>query len=242
MEALETAFRDDPERVEIRHDLSSGRLYLYGLPEQLARAQQLLQSLSPAPRSLQVIPLGTLDAYVAREAIDALFTDVPYSLSPLVTIDQDQQQLLIKASEEQLGQIRSLLAQMGAPGSQTGAVDRQPPWGGSSRIRVIQVQRNSQQMLDELRRIWPALRDNPLRVIDPATSDPDDRLGPRPLHRPADAQSRRLAESRSGLGWLVKRATPARPSPPPVTLPRNRPLPPPRRLIRSRTSRRWSSW
>ncbi|MBX3421469.1 MAG: hypothetical protein KF752_07935 [Pirellulaceae bacterium] len=171
MESLEAVFRDDPQRLEMRHDYTAGRLYVFGNEHQLSRAEQVIKSLAPLPRTLQVIALGDLDPIVTKEAVDTLFTDTPYSRTPLVTVDADQQRLLIKATEAQHEQIRSLLRQM--TGAATANDDRGPAAGpmetGHSHVRVLPMPRGSQRILEQLQQIWPTLRTNPLRIVSPET-------------------------------------------------------------------------
>ncbi|HAC92488.1 MAG TPA: hypothetical protein DCF63_17940, partial [Planctomycetaceae bacterium] len=172
MDALSAAFHDEPDRVELRHDFSTGRLYVFGNPSQLSRAEQMLQTLTPEPRSLQVVALGAQDPYSAKEAIDALFTDTPYNRSPLVTVDVDHQRLLIKATADQQTQIRNLLSQLGATASfdSTSLEDGQGS-GEIGRIRLVPSVGDSARLLDQLRSIWPAISPNPLKIVQPHQSD-----------------------------------------------------------------------
>jgi type II secretory pathway component GspD/PulD (secretin) len=172
MDALNAAFHDEPDRVELRHDFSTGRLYVFGNPSQLARADQMLETLTPEPRSLHVVALGAQDPYSTKEAIEALFTDTPYNRSPLVTVDADHQRLLIKATADQQTQIRNLLSQLGATASfdSTSLEDGQGS-GEIGRIRLVPSVGDSARLLDQLRSIWPALSPNPLKIVQPQQSD-----------------------------------------------------------------------
>jgi type II secretory pathway component GspD/PulD (secretin) len=171
VEAVEAAFESDPRKVDIRYDRYASRIYAFAEPNQLVQIEQVLASLKPEPRDLQVLQLAGLDPYVAKEAIDALFFDTPYRLSPSITVDHDRQQLLIKASAEQQKQVRSLLEQMGnrvaSPGGPTNSGQTQTKNGtsGTTQIRFVPVFRNSKRAIDELEKIWPNLRGNPLKIL-----------------------------------------------------------------------------
>jgi type II secretory pathway component GspD/PulD (secretin) len=88
--------------------------------------------------------------------------------------------LLIKASAEQQKQVRTLLEQMGNRAgldngpAQSGQTMRSGK-GGASQIRFVPVFRNSQRAIDELEKIWPNLRGNPLKILrqDSPTSNED---------------------------------------------------------------------
>lgn len=172
MDALNAAFHDEPDRVELRHDFSTSRLYVFGNSSQLERAEQMLQVLTPESRSLQVVALGAQDAYSAKEAIDALFTDTPYNRSPVITVDADHQRLLIKATQDQQTQIRDLLSQLDTTsGMDSASWDSRQGSVEQSRIRLVPMYGDSTKLIEQLRSIWPALSQNPLKIVPPTQSD-----------------------------------------------------------------------
>ncbi len=73
----------------------------------------------------------------------------------------------MRATREQLDSIRKLLKQMGESDSLTNASVTY------DRIRFVPVHRNSQRLIDELQRVWPSMRDNPLQIIQPAGIAPN---------------------------------------------------------------------
>lgn len=171
IEALEKAFENEPDRVDMQYDSSGGRLVVFGTDKQLARVTELVDSLMPVPRSMQVFSLGSLDALVAKEAVDSLFTDTPYYQSPTITVDQERQQLLVRATDDQIRQIRSLLTQLGAPPALLPQHSADQTTENSSRstgdrVRIIPMPFGADNVLNEVRRTWPSLGSNPIQVIE----------------------------------------------------------------------------
>ena len=94
-----------------------------------------------------------------------------------MSTDPVTQQLFIRATAEQQQQIRDLLIKMGETGL---ALLR----GRSSQnMRTVPFQGDAKAALEEIRRIWPKLRDNEIRVVSPDQ--------PLPPQKPADRASQK---------------------------------------------------
>ncbi|TWT80838.1 Bacterial type II/III secretion system short domain protein [Planctomycetes bacterium CA13] len=166
-EAVQSLFVDARPEVEVRYDFYNEQLVVIANQEQLAMVEETLAQFDPPQRELEIFPLQENDPKSVEDAVMALFADSPMNEVPAITVDEDRQQLLIRATTEQLEDIRALLVRLGetiltpyAGGG--GASHRVAP---SSRVRTITVGRDSQRLLDQLKEVWPTLRKNPLRVI-----------------------------------------------------------------------------
>lgn len=127
-----------------------------------------LQTVKPA---VDVIQLRFVDPYSAELAIETLFESSGRGRrgesGPRVDSDPATGQLYIRGTPEQLTQIRELLAKMGETfiGDET--------IGSGRKLRVISLPNGTvNETLDELRRLWPQMRANPIRVVTPSAVAP----------------------------------------------------------------------
>ncbi len=166
-EAVESLFVDARPKVDVRYDFYNEQLVVIGNEEQLKSVEETLAQFDPPDREIEIFPLRQNDPNSASEAVNALFADLPTNEVPVITVDEDRQQLLIRATTQQLGEIRTLLGRLGETvlaeqGVNQGAAGK--PNAGT-RARTIVVGRNSESLLKQLQQVWPTLRKNPLRVI-----------------------------------------------------------------------------
>ncbi|QDT05529.1 Bacterial type II/III secretion system short domain protein [Rubripirellula lacrimiformis] len=172
-DAVESLFADARPTVDVRYDFYNEQLVVIGTEEQLNLVEETLQQFDPPERELAIFPLRENDPNSARDAVNSLFADLPTNEVPAITVDQDRQQLLIRATTQQLGEIRTLLGRLGESvqaDSSTGQGSAGIS-GSGSRVRTVSVGRDSDSLLEQLRRVWPNLRQNPLQVI--RSTDPD---------------------------------------------------------------------
>jgi hypothetical protein len=102
-------------------------------------------------------------------AINKLFEGGGYIYDPSlpsVDVDEDTQQLFIRATKEQHTKIRELLVKMGETGLKRVAA------GDKGNSRVVPFQGDPRATLREIERIWPQLRDNPIQIADPKQAQP----------------------------------------------------------------------
>ena len=130
-------------------------------PPMLMAMEEALTQLAPPKRELEIIQLDATDPYSFKTAAEALFGDEPKNNAPQISVDGNLQQVLVRATKEQLESIHKLLKQMGEASAINATVT-------SGRLRFVPVHRNSQRLLEEIQRLWPTMRDNPLQVIEPA--------------------------------------------------------------------------
>jgi type II secretory pathway component GspD/PulD (secretin) len=164
--ALESLFKDSAIPAEIKYDTINEQLFVTGDPRQLALIKESLQTLAPPKRELAIFQLEDTDPNSFKIVADALFEDEPLNSSPSITIDSNQQQLLVRGTQEQIGMIRKLLTQLGEPGRTENLGTGSSP-SNPSRLRVVPIHRNPKALLEDVERLWPMLRGNPIQVVDP---------------------------------------------------------------------------
>jgi type II secretory pathway component GspD/PulD (secretin) len=164
--ALESLFKDSAIPAEIKYDTINEQLFVTGDPRQLALIKESLQTLAPPKRELAIFQLEDTDPNSFKIVADALFEDEPLNSSPSITIDSNQQQLLVRGTQEQIGMIRKLLTQLGEPGRTESLGTGSSP-SNPSRLRVVPIHRNPKALLENVERLWPMLRGNPIQVVDP---------------------------------------------------------------------------
>ena len=159
--SIESLFKDSAAKVAVSYDVLNEQLYVTGDPEHLKLVEDALTQLAPPKRELEIIQLEATDPYSFKTAAEALFGDEPLNHAPQITVDSNLQQVLVRATPEQLESIHKLLKQMGEASAVNSTVK-------SGRLRFVPVHRNSQRLLEEIQRLWPTMRDNPLQIIEPA--------------------------------------------------------------------------
>lgn len=168
---LNTMFQRD-RNVRIVPDDNGGFVTVWGNAQVQASAKAVIEQMQGHKENVAVIPLDVVDPYTAQGTIERLFGDRrgrDRAGVPRVDIDPDGRQLLVRASKEQLQQIRTMLTEMGEP-----SVDLSATRSPSDRhTRVIPISdRNLRSALEEINRIWPTLRDNPIRIVTPSAVAP----------------------------------------------------------------------
>ena len=162
---------DPSTRLEI--DAANNSLIAYGPLADQMLIRTLVGTLDGTSRRFEVIQLRTLSAeFVAGSIQTLLLGPEPsddsrrrYSPEPAqneadrfqVEADVEHNRLLLRANDAELAEIRSLLTKLGeipAPGAKT------------STLRVIPAMpgQETERLLEQIERLWPALGPNPLEV------------------------------------------------------------------------------
>ena len=158
--SMESLFKEDGSSVDVRYDALNEQLFVTGTPSQLQLVEETIKQFAPPPRELEIIQLNSADPFSFKLAADALFQDEPMASAPTISIDTNQQQVLVRATKDQLESLRKLLKQMGE--SQPSNVS-----AGSGRLRFVPVHRSSKQLLEDIQKLWPTMRNNPINVVNP---------------------------------------------------------------------------
>ena len=146
--------------------------------QQLALVEETLKQFAPPDRELEIFYLRNSDPNTVQTAISSLFADEPYATSPTVNKDEANSQVLVRGTQEQLVLIRQLLQKMGEPLTERA---NSAPRG---RVRTVVLQRDSELLLEQLRKIWPQVRSNPLEIV----RVPNESAPPPPSAKPLDDQ------------------------------------------------------
>jgi type II secretory pathway component GspD/PulD (secretin) len=181
-QAVESLFEEDASMVDVQYDTANEQLLVTAEATQLKLVEETLLQFTPPERKLRIVRLDRIDPYTFQSAVDSLFEDEPEFQKPQLTVDYSEQQVLVRATTEQLLQIDDLISQLGEPSSGrfSTSPDGQPGTPtASSRLRFVPVSRNPQRMFKELQRLWPTIRTNPLKIVDPKSlleGEPNDDL------------------------------------------------------------------
>jgi type II secretory pathway component GspD/PulD (secretin) len=175
--ALEAMYAND-RQVKIVPDERGGFVTIWGSPAVQASVKAVIEQMQQGQdQEVAVFALEVIDPYTAQTSVEELFGD-PRSRgragAPRIEIDPDGHQLLVRASKDQLAQIRQLLAKMGETQLATTSTT------SDRRMRVLPIsERSLKAALAQIERVWPKLRDNPIRVVTPSALAPtmrNDRL------------------------------------------------------------------
>ncbi len=162
MQVLTNLLSKDSQAV-LSTDARGEHLVAVATPEQHETIRDAIQRLQTAARELEVFQLDVIEAQAAEVAIQRLFADGARGRgrnreAPLVEADNNTARLYVRASREDLAEIRDLLVKMGetqlAQGSAAGSNVRTIPFSGDARAALAEIER-----------IWPQLSKSPLRVL-----------------------------------------------------------------------------
>lgn len=212
-------------RTQISVDAKSKQLIAVAMPQQQETIRTTIERLQATPRRFEVLQLEVLEPFAARMAIDKLFSEGPSGTkaanAPVIEADEPNQRLYVRATDEQLAQVRDLLVKMGEA-NLVATAD-----GAPRGLRVLMYSGDTRAALAEIQRVWPKLSKAPLRVVGPqeslrksplqlpsnAPAPPRPSVEPRPAvppkAEPENDQQTSLLRSR---GWQFKMAAFAEPA------------------------------
>jgi hypothetical protein len=209
---LDTLLEKERARVRMSVEPRSNQLVVIARPDQHRIIRDTIEQLRIEEKQLEIYQLDVLEPSTAELAIDRLFNQAGYGRDPtmpIVDADEDTQQLFISATKEQHAKIRDLLIKMGETGLKLLRGDR-------GKMRVVPFQGDSRAAIEEIKRVWPQLRKNPIRIGKPADAAPTDEPQKPVDDTPTDNSAARPAGPKVRLVGL------AEPEPagelPPVTL------------------------
>jgi type II secretory pathway component GspD/PulD (secretin) len=151
-------------KAQLSIEPRSNSLVAIARPEQHKAIRAALDQLKPEERTLEVIPLENVEVATAEMAIERMFNDDLYGRSghaPTVDADETTQQLIVRATGPQHQKIRDLLVRLGETGLS--------PLSGTDarRSRLVPFDGDAGAAVEEIKRVWPQLRSNPIRVVTP---------------------------------------------------------------------------
>ncbi len=142
-------------------DARGEQLVAVATPEQQQTIRDTIDQLQSATRELEVFQLDVVDAQAAEVAIQRLFSAGGRGRNrdaPIVEADSNTARLYVRASQDDLVEIRDLLVKMG----ETRLAQRD---GAGSNVRTIPFDGDTRAALVEIERVWPQLSKSPLRVL-----------------------------------------------------------------------------
>jgi type II secretory pathway component GspD/PulD (secretin) len=152
--------------VKAAQDPKTGNITVWARPAQHAMIRAALEKMRDV-RPVAVILLRTLDPQVAVSALKALFSAAQDASAPQIIGDPATRQLIVRGSESQIAQIKKTLIDLG-----------EPPEGeaGASRgtVRILPLSGwGTRAALARLMEMWPGVRQNRIRIVQPASSLPE---------------------------------------------------------------------
>jgi len=160
LEVLDMLLHKQGAKADLSVDTLSGQLMAIAGPEQHDLIRQTIEKMRTAERSLEIFQLDFVEPATAKLAISTMFRGEGAS-TPDVDSDEETGQLFVRAGKEQLARVRQLLIKMGETG--LGSVQL----GTGSRLRVIPFEGDARALVEEIQKVWPHLRKNPIRVTTP---------------------------------------------------------------------------
>ena len=171
---LGTLFSDQQPRAEIRLNRQGNQLLAVASERQHSQIEITLKQLQGSRRVLEVFPLRVVDPFTAQSSIEQLFRDAAQNTAPITDVDSVSQKLFVRATPEQIMEIREMLGKMGEPSLAEGKT-RGP-------LRVIPLDGNPLEAIQRMQRIWSELRENEIRILSPDAQPPAP--NPAPPQRP----------------------------------------------------------
>lgn len=165
---LQTMLADEPG-TRLATDPVTGNLVALATIANHRTIQATLAQMSEDARQIEVIPLQSVDPQLALLSITKLFGitvgEEVDPRAPIVDADLSTNSLMVRGTKSQLDQIKSLLGQMGESADSVFAdTDR-----GNVRLLPL-TSTEARTALDQLDRIWPSIRSNPIQMVSPATA------------------------------------------------------------------------
>src|SRR5690606_11178246 len=147
----------------------TGNLIALCTPGGHATRRATLGQMQQDVRQVEVIPLSSVDPQLAVLSITKLFGIASGEGSdprqPVIDADLSTRSLLVRATRSQIEQIRALLGKMGeSEDSSFSASDR-----GNVRMLPLSAS-EARSAIEQLGNIWPTFRNNPIRLVTPATA------------------------------------------------------------------------
>ena len=202
---LETLFRDQQPRAEIRLNPQGNQLLAVATELQHVQIEGTLKQLQGSRRLLEVFPLRVVDPFTAQSSIEQLFRGASQNTAPITDVDSVTQKLFVRGTPEQITEIREMLGKMGEPSLSPGK-QRGP-------LRMIPLDGSPLEAIQRIQRVWSQLRENEIRILSPEGQPPPANPTPPNLPQPPATDSEKPVEPATTTA-RVHRLTAAPPAPP----------------------------
>ncbi len=167
-EILDTLYERQADKPRWSVDSRTRQLVVVATPEQHKTIAATIRQLEGHKKDLEVFQLRVLDPFAAQMAVERLFgTDNrDDGTGPVVESDFSTQQLFVRASAEQIEDIRRLLIKMGETELAMAVT------ASGKRFRVVPFEGDPDAALRAIQRVWPKLRPNAIEVVTPSAVIP----------------------------------------------------------------------
>ncbi|MGI9456453.1 MAG: secretin N-terminal domain-containing protein, partial [Aeoliella sp.] len=168
LQVMQTLLGEEPG-VRLATDPQTGNLVALATPSVHSTIRATLSQMQDDARQIEVIPLANVDPQLALLSITKLFgitsgEEIDPRL-PVVYADLSTRSLMVRASSSQIEQIRTLLGNMGESEDSIFSASAQ----GNVRLLPLTAS-EARTAIDQLDKIWPTIRSNPIRLVSPATA------------------------------------------------------------------------
>jgi type II secretory pathway component GspD/PulD (secretin) len=171
LEVLQTLLAGTPD-VRLSKDPKTGNLVALARPSQHETIKATIAQMQRDARQIEVIRLWSLDPQLAVTSINKLFGGAegegPVDPSaPRVDSDPVTRSLLVRGSQAQVTQIRTLLEKMGENDTESERVRA----GQTGNVRMVPIAgAGARRALEQAGLIWPSMRRNRIRIVTPAAT------------------------------------------------------------------------
>ncbi|MCA9260058.1 MAG: hypothetical protein KDA61_12690, partial [Planctomycetales bacterium] len=182
--SLQKIFQERAVNPLLTIEPTGRRLLAVAAPAEQELIEQTLEALRPGPTQVDVFVLETMEPYAAQRAVESLFDGryVGQSNPVDVQADADGGRLVVRATAEQLEEIRTLLVKMGEIGLLSADA-------GDGKTFVPLPVDEAPAVLEQFEAAWTRISDHPLEVTPAATGE-----------RPADSGRRSQSSSPTDHG------------------------------------------
>ena len=174
LQVMETLL-EGADDLRLATDPKTGSLVALARPRDQQTIRATIEQLQSDRRQVEVIRLRSIDPQLAMLSIEKLFGPPPGEENPdakgqpLVDADPVTRSLMIRGSEQQIEDIRTLLEKMGEDDAQGGR-SRFGGITGDGNVRVLPVDAGTaRRILDQMNTVWPTVRPNRIRTVLPST-------------------------------------------------------------------------
>lgn len=151
--------------VRLTADPKTGSLIALARPNEHATIRATIEQMRRDAQQVEVLQLRITDPQTAAQSIQKLFgTDAK---APAVQADVATRQLMVRGSQAQIEQVRSMLEKMGETELTTSARAS----GGNVRMLPL-TGHTARSILDRMEEIWPQMHRNQIRVVTPSAVIP----------------------------------------------------------------------
>ena len=168
LQVMQTIMAGLPD-IRLASDPQTGNLVALARPSEHATIRATLDQMQKDASQIEVLTLRYVDPQVAVVAISRLFgggtEESPNPKAPKVEADLTTRQLLIRATEPQITQIKLLLEKMGESGDAS-AVDSE-----RGNVRMLPITgAAARTVLEQMELLWPTMRSNRIKVVTPSNT------------------------------------------------------------------------